>query len=126
MTRIFNNSYASSDALLRDVHEINAPGWLKGGDGRDSFVFLMDNGEPLAWKGMDTIADFNLSDDCIVLVRPKASTLLPENVQFSEEIQQLSIQWQHGDNSYTHSVEIRSHDGQLLSEIDILKAVQIL
>ena len=104
----------------------DAPSWLAGGDGRDSFVFLMDRSEQLPLEGVDTIADFNKTDDRIVLVSPEASPLSLENIQFREDVQQLSIQWQYGDSSHTHSVEIRSHDGQLLSEMEILKAVQIL
>lgn len=128
MTFVPKSGHDLSELLSGDAREsiYTDASWFDGTDGRDSFVFLMDKGEPLTWQGMDTIADFNMVDDRIVLVSPEASTLLPENIQFSEDAQQLSIQWQHGDNSYTHSVEIRSHDGQLLSEMDILKAVQIL
>ena len=100
--------------------------WPGESEGRDSFVFLMDGPEAFPWDSNDSIPGFNITDDRIILVSPEQNRLTADNIRFCEDAQQLSIHWQYGEQQFIRNVEIRSHDGQLLHENDILKAVQIL
>ena len=95
---------------------------LGGGQGADNFVFVASDSAHT--PAVDQILDFHAGEDVIALVAAEGSRIDSTQPVFDESSQQLHY---HTENSMqTQHVTITSHDGNLLSEADILKSIHIL
>ena len=102
---------------------------LEGGTGADTFVFVMNGENSQPFDGNDRILDFNPAEDRIILTRGK-DWLQTDLAAFdaTPEVQRLHFKtWRHDTPPVIHinAVEIKAHDGRLLTAKEVLDALRI-
>ena len=100
--------------------------FMYGGNGKDQFVMIMDGQNSFPYQQNDKIRDFNPAEDTIVLTRAPGWNLLFNQVVFDENVQRLQYKVWQGSESYINAIEIRSYNGQPLSQEEVLAATHIL
>ena len=100
--------------------------FMYGGNGKDQFVMIMDGQNSFPYQQNDKIRDFNPTEDTIVLTRAPGWNLLFNQVVFDENVQRLQYKVWKGSESYINAIEVRSYNGQPLSQEEVLAATNIL
>ncbi|MDO5687424.1 MAG: hypothetical protein Q4G42_08615 [Neisseria sp.] len=119
----YNMDGGDGDDVLVAGHGVSI---MRGGAGKDTFIFTTEHSRDFNTALVDQILDFNPGEDKILLTHSEGWSVIQSQGSWVESLQRFQYHVAKDNAWYFNGISIRTYDGHAMTYDELMSAVEII